>query len=525
MSTEFISFKTTGGLPPLIEDYIDHKSTLHPFITDFPTKENLLKKMKKASFDSSKRSTLVNALEQQYLASKMTIPKGVELLKKEESFTVTTGHQLNLYGGPKYFIHKIISIVKLARVLNKEQNTTTVVPVFWLASEDHDFEEINALHLFGKTLETDQIGKGPVGRLSPKIFAKTFEELQEIIGNSGTGKTLITIFEKAYERTSWAGFTRSWVQALFGEELVIIDGDDRELKQLFSPIIEDELVNRSSQGLIEKMSNDLLVLDYHKQLSPRPINLFYIEDGIRERIIEEGGLFKVLNTDFTFSNDEIREKLKSNPECFSPNASLRPVYQEFILPNVATIGGPGELSYWVQLKSNFDRLAIPFPILVLRDSFLLIKTNELELLSGMGLKLKDIFSSIEKLIEKFLQFTVEDPISFEAEKEALLLWQKRLSNSIDTIDPNLNKMIGSEFSNWNKLFDRLDAKIKKHYKNQGEIGLNRLKKLKRKIHPDGKLNERNDSFIGDFLQLENDYISTLIDVSDIFNPMVKVIIR
>jgi bacillithiol biosynthesis cysteine-adding enzyme BshC len=519
-----LSFSEVGSLSKLMSDYLNQSANLAQFIFDFHYPEGLQHKLDTRHFDDANRSVLVKSIKKQYERAGIEAPKSVELLSEHTTFTVTTGHQLCLFGGPKYFIYKIVSAIKLARQLNTLNPTLKVVPIFWMASEDHDFEEINQVTLFKKNFATTQPASGPVGRLNPSVFEEVYVQLVELFKNDERAKELLHHFEVSFKKKDWSAATRYWVHHLFGEELVILDGDDAQLKSLFIPIIEDEVNNTSSFLTIEKTSEILKKQGYHAQVNPREINLFYMETGLRELLIAEGdGSFSVRNTELKFSHQELLNLIKTNPEKFSPNVTLRPVYQELILPNIAYIGGPGELAYWMQLKANFDRLNVSFPILVLRDSFLLVQQRELAQLNEMKLLLSDLFLGENELTKKYLQLNGSDSIELTAEKEQLVLWQNDLTAKLMAFDKDFEKMVGAEFANWNKLFDKIEQKILKTEKSREEVSINRLLKIKNTYQPNGELNERVDSFIPEWIK-QHDYIEFLIEHSDTLNKNVKVIV-
>ncbi len=513
------------GFTKLLLDYSNNNPKLSPFISKFPTKEGVLEHLDSLKFDDSKRLVLVEALIRQYKNTGIDVPENITNLLDVNTFCVTTGHQLGLYGSAKYFIHKTISTIKLARELNQFQKDKLIVPIFWLATEDHDFQEINSLNLYGKKISTTNRATGPLGRVSPKVFEDTIDEFAKLIGTSTNAKYLVSVFERAFQCKTWADATRYWVHALFGDELLILDGDDVGLKTIFAPYMEDELLNRKSHLEIELTSNSLVENGYHKQVGQREINLFYIEDNLRERIVFENELFSVLNTDISWSENEIINKLHNNPEKFSPNAALRPLYEEVVLPNVAYIGGPGELAYWFQLKSNFDRVGVPFPVLMLRDSFSLVTDKDLGFLTKVKLCFSDLSFSNDELVKLYLNRNTLSLADLSNEKKDLIQVQKNIIDKVLAVNPNLEVMLEAEFNRWNKLFSKLDKKLTKELKFREEVNITKLTKLQDKYFPNGKLNERSVGFMDDFIILGKDvYLITLLEVSNIWTSNLKLVV-
>ncbi|RZJ65031.1 MAG: bacillithiol biosynthesis cysteine-adding enzyme BshC, partial [Flavobacterium sp.] len=346
MPSDCISYQDSGYFTPLIFDYLNQKENLKPLYHRFPTLENFKLQIeeKRQSYSEAYRSVLVSELEKQYEAietSALTV-ENIVLLKDNTTFTITTGHQLNLFTGPLYFLYKIVSVINLSRELKSAYPEYNFVPVYWMATEDHDFEEINYFTLRNKKIAWSRESAGPVGRLSTEGLNKVLEVFAKEIGPGNNAKWLTSLFEDAYlKHENLADATRYLANEIFGRDgLVIIDADSHELKKLFIPHIRTELLQQVSHAKVLETADRLK--DYNVQVNPREINLFYIEDGIRERIVLEDGIYHINNTPLKFTEDELLNLLEDNPEKFSPNVIMRPLYQEVILPNLCYIGGGGE---------------------------------------------------------------------------------------------------------------------------------------------------------------------------------------
>ncbi|PTT10540.1 bacillithiol biosynthesis cysteine-adding enzyme BshC, partial [Flavobacterium sp. HMWF030] len=350
MPTDCISYQTSGYFSKLMQDYLDQKPELKSLYNHFPTLENFEKQIneKQANFDNENRIPLVETLKKQYQNIEISdsTKQNIELLSLPNTFTITTGHQLNLFSGPLYFLYKIISTINLTKELKLKYPANNFVPIYWMATEDHDFEEINYFNFKGKKFRWNKESSGPVGRLSTGGLDEFFEIYSLELGSSTNANVLKNLFKDAYlKHDNLADATRYLANNLFANYgLVILDADDANLKRAFVPFIKEELEHQTSfktvQKTIEQLSN------YTIQVNPREINLFYIEDNLRERIIFENDKYYVNNTKTSFSKDEILKLLESNPEKFSPNVIMRPLYQEIILPNLCYIGGGGEIAYW-----------------------------------------------------------------------------------------------------------------------------------------------------------------------------------
>ena len=218
---------------------------------------------------------MVNALENQYKGFNVSekTKENIALLKQQNTFTVTTGHQLNLFTGPLYFLYKIISAINLAEELSEKFTEKNFVPIYWMATEDHDFDEINYFNFEGKKVLWNRADGGAVGRFSTEGLETVFEVFSNQLGNSKNAEKLKNLFKKGYlEHTNLADATRFIANKLFNEfGLVIIDGDDNSLKELFIPFVKDELEHETSFNEVSKTITEL-EKEYKIQVNPREIN-------------------------------------------------------------------------------------------------------------------------------------------------------------------------------------------------------------------------------------------------------------
>ncbi len=195
-------------------------------------------------------------------------------------------------------------------------------------------------------------------------------------------------------------------------------GDDLGLKTLFIPYVKEELTKQTCfKEVIE--TNVSLGASYPIQVNPREINLFYLDKELRERILIEEGLYKVNNTELIFTKDQIMDLLRDSPEKFSPNVLMRPLYQEVILPNLCYIGGGGEMAYWMQLMNFFERVSVPFPILLLRNSVLIVDEKQAQKLHALHISEDEIFLSQNDLVRKKVKEISDLKIDFSEQRSDL----------------------------------------------------------------------------------------------------------
>jgi bacillithiol biosynthesis cysteine-adding enzyme BshC len=497
MQSTQVALKDTKAFSSSFIDYIEGKEELKPFYGLAPSISSFEKQIGQKQFPEKHRLTFCQVLEEQYEGYEIAPALGASLtdLSQSNTYTVTTGHQLNIFTGPLYFIYKIATVVNACKELKAKYPDYNFVPVYWMASEDHDFEEISYFHLFGKKYQWECDEKGAVGHIATSSLEKLLEELPE----------QVELFEKAYrDHSNLADAVRCYVNDLFGEEgLVVIDADDDRLKALFSPQIKDDLLNHTANQLVEQTSTELDNLGYKTQIFPREINFFYLEDGIRERIIKEDNTYKVNNTELSFSEEEILALLESNPEKFSPNVVMRPLYQEVILPNLAYVGGPAEIIYWLQLGKVFEHYETAFPILLPRNFALVINKASQKKLDKFGWDDTVLFQSTDDLQAAYVDEHGNDEVSLNGEYKELGAVFNQLIEKAESIDGSLKGFISAEHAKAAKSIDNIGKRLKKSEERKHEVELNQIAGIKEKLFPGGGLQERHDNFLNFYINNPN----------------------
>ncbi|RIA10335.1 bacillithiol biosynthesis cysteine-adding enzyme BshC [Flavobacteriaceae bacterium MAR_2010_72] len=523
MPTDCIPFRDTNYFSSLICDYLDEKEQLKPFYNRYPNLENFKLQIdeKQSSFNTASREVLVSSLQSQYkgvsVSESTTI--NIEVLKNTNAFTVTTGHQLNLFTGPLYFFYKIVSTINLCKQLKATYPNYNFVPIYWMASEDHDFDEINYFNFDGKKIQWNREAAGAVGELDLEGLDQVYEVFSGQLNSTNNAQELKELFKSSYlKHQNLTDAMRFLVNELFKDYgLVILDGNDKQLKQLFVPYMEDELVNQSAFELVSETNqqiNNSTNQHYKIQVNPREINLFYLHKNLRERIVEVDGMYNVLGTDISWSKDEILKEVNSNPERFSPNVILRPLYEEVILPNLCYIGGGGELAYWLQLKSNFEAQKVAFPILLLRNSVLLISEKQLEKLQKLQLSVKDLFLNQDQLLTKVTEIHSEIDIDFSAQKKHLKQQFEGLYQLAKQTDKSFTGAVAAQERKQIKGLVHLEKRLLKAQKRKLNEVLDRATELQNELFPNQSLQERYHNFSEFYVNHGKELISTLIQNLD-----------
>ncbi|MGF1638628.1 MAG: bacillithiol biosynthesis cysteine-adding enzyme BshC [Cyclobacteriaceae bacterium] len=516
-TVERLELRKTNSFSSLLNDYLEDASELKPFYGNRPAIHEFSKQIEQKTISPEKRQVLVERLQKQYEGLDIDNQTGQNIadLQQSHTYTVTTGHQLNLFTGPLYFIYKIISVINTCRQLSQKYPDCKFVPVYWMATEDHDFEEISHFRLFGKEYKWQRDSRAAVGRMDLHgLKEQVFDQLDEEL----------TTFKKSYlESDNLANATRKLVHGLFGHlGLVIIDGDDKYLKQSFTPIIKDELLQRQSGSLVEESSAKLNDLGYTAQVFPREINLFYLTDKLRGRITFEQEKYQVVGSEITFTEKEILEELEAFPERFSPNVLLRPLYQETILPNLAYIGGPAEIAYWFQLKTVFDHYELPFPILMPRNFALVIGTVLARKLEHLISDIEELFLDIKELKAGYIARVSNHQPEIAQEMAAIAEWFEKIKAKAVAIDKSLDGFIGAEANKTAKSLENIEKRLIKSEERNQETGIKQLEGLKEKLFPGGGLQERTDNFLNFYIN-NPCFVDDLVEILDPFDFSMYVI--
>lgn len=515
MTIPTITFQNSGYFSKLMVDYLNQAEKLKPLYQHFPTLANFKLQIdaKKQHFSTEKRRVLHDALVEQYKGIDLSAAtkQNIALLQEENTFTITTGHQLNLFTGPLYFLYKIVSTINLTVELKQQYPAYNFVPVFWMATEDHDFEEINHFYFQDKKICWDQESKGPVGRLSTATLDKVYEIFKGQLNAGDNAKKLKTLFEESYlKHDNLADATRYLANALFESYgLVIVDGDHAQLKSLFAPSIQQELLQQNAIQEVEKTY--AILEDYFIQVTPRDINLFYIQDQLRERIIWDQDRFKINNTTLSFSKEEILAELSNHPERFSPNVILRPLYQETILPNLCYIGGGGELAYWLQLKPVFDLHQVDFPMLLLRNSVLLATEKQVKKLNKLQLTWSDVFAPAEVLLQKKSAELSDVSFDFDAQRQVLQQQFDQLRALAQQTDASFIGAVNAQEKKQIKGLDHLEKRLQKAEKKKNKEVLDRILAIQLELFPKNSLQERYYNFAQFYQESGDDLIQKLVE--------------
>lgn len=493
--------------------YVLDEEALKPFYKHQVNLAQFKEVIAERNFPKEHRAVLVDNLTQQYqnIETSQLVLNNIAKLKEANTFTITTAHQPNLLTGPLYFIYKIIGAVNLAEQLSAAYPQQQFVPVYWMGGEDHDFEEVNYFKLFGNKVLWDDKQGGSVSRYQIKTLLPVLEEVYGILGESERAEELKKLLKKTYENSeNYGNFMLRLVNQLFQQYgLVIVESNTKSFKTLMQPIFREELLKHSSQDLVQDTARELEEAGFKNQAYARAINLFYLLPNARLRIVKEDEFYKVLDTNIVWTENALLAELEASPERFSPNVILRPLFQETILPNLAYIGGGGELAYWLERKRQFEHYQLPFPMLIRRNSVLWIDKTHSKKLAKFSFTIPEIFEDTEDLIKQYVHNETEEDLHFDAEKGQFNTIFEQLDSKISAIDPTLSKGIQAQQAQLYNALDKLAKRLVKQKKQQHETTVQQIRKWKDKLFPNNGLQERNDNFLDLYLRYGDEFMQEL----------------
>ncbi|MEN8248997.1 MAG: bacillithiol biosynthesis cysteine-adding enzyme BshC [Bacteroidota bacterium] len=507
MRVDKIPFKKTAGFSRLFLDYIDSRSQLAHTHSFEPSVAGFEKALSYRKLSEENRETLVNVLTQQYEGLKITevVGQNIKLLKEKNTFTVTTGHQLNIFTGPLFFIYKIVSVINICKKLAQEFPEYKFIPVYWMASEDHDFEEINHAFIDNEKYVWETSQSGAVGHFHLEELAK--------LSNKIPGRS--DVFINAYNNSSnLADAVRHYVNELFGEYgLVVVDANNKDLKAEFKSYIKDDLTLHTAYHKVNSRSKFLEKQGYKPQLNAREINLFYLDENIRSRIEKKDDRYYLADMEISFSESEILDLVEKHPERFSPNVILRPLYQEVILPNLGYVGGPAEVAYWLQFKEMFDFFRIDYPVLMPRSFGLYLGKNAQRKKEKLNLLFEDLFTQADVLKKKYVH-TKNGRLDLAEERKKVVKVYNSIRSLAEDIDPTLDSHILAKFQKHQECLDEIEAKLVKAEKRNRDDEMNMITYLNEYVYPSGTLQERRVNYLSIH---DDEFIPKLITNTDPFD--------
>ncbi len=523
-TAEYIPYEQTGYFSKIVTEYLSlqeeslgQNTLLKQFYQHPVNLQGIKDAIDQRKNFSTNRKLLVDQLENQYsnIETSDKVKSNISALIDENTFTVCTAHQPNIFTGHLYFIYKIMHVIKLADTLKDELPANNFVPVFYVGSEDADLEELGEVTINNEKYNWDTKQKGAVGRmLVDDALLAILSKIKGQLEVEAHGKEIINLVQECYVKgrtIQEACFHLvNKLFAVYG--LIVLLPDNIELKKEMLPVFEDDIFSNVSSGIVAETSKQL-VEHYRVQAHPREINLFYLKDGIRNRIVLEKNIYKIKDTNLYFTKEALENELKQHPERFSPNVILRALYQETILPNILFVGGGGELAYWLELKNMFQHYKVPYPVLVLRNSFLLISENIDALIKKISLTYLDIFKSENELVKKYVLKNTSHQLSLEKEKQKIGYVYEEMKVSIEKIDTTLVAHVEALQARLLKTLDKLETKLLRAEKLKFESQQRQIEKIRNTLFPNNELQERVENIMPFYAKWGKDFMKVIYDNS------------
>ena len=529
-----INFSDIPGHQNLYLDYMyEFESVKEYYKYNFRDREKY-KKIFKSLTESERfiQKRLKGILEDQYsdLIPSNKTQKNIELLAKGNTLAVVTGQQLGILGGPLYTFYKIITAIKLCNYLAERYDEFNFVPVFWLEGDDHDFNEVRSISIIDN--ENNNINIGYKEEIDPDDVKRSvgliefdesiddfFNKLEENLRNTEFKNSLLDNLKNIYTsgRTFKTSF-RQLIHSVFDEfGLVILDPQDKQIKDLLKPIFRKEITDfREHTEKLVHVSAKLEEI-YHAQVKVKPVNLFLSTDDGRYLIEPVENEYKLKRKRKSFTQEELLELVENEPERFSPNVLLRPICQDYILPTAFYVGGPSEIAYFAQVTPLYDFYQIQPPIVYPRASATILEPNINKTLEKYDVTINEIFLGVDELKKKVIDSLTEnrvDDIFTDAENEVELTFDRlreKLFELDKTIADTSKKYRGKIFNTLNELKGKAEQAQNQKY----EVTLRQLDRASTLLFPSGNLQERELNYTYFVNKYGDGFIKKIFDLLEI----------
>jgi len=456
--------------------------------------------------DRNRVCDALEAMNRRWGAGQATLDN-IQLLRESDCIAVVSGQQAGLFTGPLYTIYKALAAVKLAGCLR--QRDTKAVPVFWIASEDHDFAEVAKAEFIGRDCQLKNVevtsavhreGQ-PVGQVvvDDSIDA-VVDQLFELLPNSEFADDIKALVKNAWQ--PGRGYAESFaimMTSLLGRYgLIFLDPLDPELKKLAAPLYAEAAQRAPEIAVaIEKRSSDLESAGYHAQVlaTSNSFPLFlHDEQGARHAVVRvENGKYRAKEIEQEYTAEELAALALDQPERFSPNVTLRAVVQDYLLPTIAYYGGAAEIAYFAQTAEVYRVLDRPATPILPRSSLTMIERHTGRVLERYNLTLKDFFEGLEPVIKR----VVEEVLGAETAK----LFAKtetnvnheldRLREDLESIDPTLAGALETGRKKINYQLEGLRTRFVRAQMSRDEAAHRQLLRAADQLYPNKDLQERH----------------------------------
>jgi bacillithiol biosynthesis cysteine-adding enzyme BshC len=495
---------------PLFRHYLAGAPSVAPFYDGAQWDEPALLAAAKRTLERSlKRDALVAALvTQQESRGAVRAASRAALLAQPEATAVVTGQQAMLFGGPLYVLYKALAAVKIAARL-EEKRGQPVVPVFWVAADDHDFAEVRSASVLDesgqiRTLRYSPL-REPVGQPASWIvlddsIAALVEELGRCLAPGPHRDAILARVAECYRPgiTLSGAFSRL-VSSLL-PELVVLDPSDPAIKALMVPVLSREILEGSpTSRLAQEVGAKLLAAGYHQQVPVRSgfLNLFLVMDGERRALATQNGSIEVRGLGRKLPVEETIRLLESDPALFSPGVLLRPLSQDHMLPTVTYVGGPAEVAYHAQIVPSYAHFGIPRPPIFPRPSVTLVEPAHARALESEELRLTDLQSDTEAIVARWAREAYPEVESaFARTRDALAREMTAVEGALAALDPTLRAAADAARGRALHQVEALHEKAMRALKKRDQTRADRLRRTRDALFPGGSFQERGLAIVG-----------------------------
>jgi len=522
------------GMSQLVQDYLQNYDRVARYFAGnalhFETYLELATTVKSRELPLARMVPVLKQQNQRFGCGQQTL-EHIDLLLERRACAVVTGQQTGLFGGPLFTLYKALTAVKLAERLSRTCEGC-FVPVFWLASDDHDFREVNHVHVLDKQNQVSRLtytghpedSRIPVSHiaLSANIDA-TIAQLDDITHPSDFKDDILHALADAYQPgTTFSEAFAKWLTTLFKSfGLIVIDASPQEVKKLGADIFAQEIEAGSpSTEAALLTSADLQKDGYHTQvqLHDGVLNLF-LTGKERQSIQFDTGRYVVKNSGDAYTPEELLKALASEPQRFSPNVLLRPLYQDALFPTVAYVAGPSEIAYYAQMKGLYARFELPMPIIYPRKSVTLLEARVEKILDKYGLNVPAFWGDNEQLIREIVRAHL--PQSLEQElsttRESIAQRLQALQETVTEFDPTLQGAVDNTIGRLLNQVDGLEKKVMQAYKKRNDVITQHIHKAGNSLYPHHHLQERELNIVPFLFKYGWSLIDTLYEAMDISN--------
>ena len=519
---------------PLLHTFLDDFESLRPFFAHDPRDPDVWPRMIEAVRSRTTpppRKALSRILEEQNsrFGADQEVLENARSLDGDDTYVVSTGQQTGLFTGPLYTIYKAITAVKLAKRVSKETGVRAV-PVFWMAADDHDFAEINHVHVCRTDGDALRFELGPDDpndrrsandRLLGPGTVPLLKQFAEALPDSEYSPSAIdALRQHCTADTSLSdAFARLMTLLFKGHGLVLVDPTDPALKPLMSPVFEREIHDPlASTRSVLAASGKLAGAGFDPQVtrSPDAVNLFLYQDGQRNALRYENGRFSNRDDSLSFTDRDLLRLLEEAPGRFTHNVVTRPLVQDSLFPTLTYIGGPAEIAYYGQLGGVYGQFGLPFPVVYPRASHTLVGARTVRVLEKHGLTISHFVQGIESVVDQKLREEMPVPVTegLRAVRGDVEAHYRNLKGHVTAIDPGLNRIVEASERKTNFALGKLEEKTLRALKKSDGVMRSQIMRADRLVYPNGQLQERVAN-IWQFVALHGfDVMKTLFDATD-----------